>query len=109
PELSLQFFQRRRRRITQNEFRSERFFQSPRQRFCGEFRACLMSRAHCYQNRVLERREIATLAKLEFLLEIAGEIVVPRELTGGTKRCVSLHKDFSRCLAAASPASDLCE
>src|SRR6266446_8344624 len=80
PELSLQFFQWRRRRIPQNEFRPERFFQSPRQRFRGKFRARLMSGTHCYQNRVLEGREIATLAKLEFLLEIAGEIVMPREL-----------------------------
>src|SRR5437667_3723829 len=109
PELSLQFFQWRRRRITQNEFWPERFFQSPRKRFRGKFRARLMSRTHCYQNRVLERREIAMLAKLEFLLEIAGEIVMPRELNGGTKRCVSLHKDFSRRLAAARAASDLCE
>src|ERR1700682_439528 len=80
PELSLQLFQWCWRRITQNEFRPERFSQSPRQRFRGKFRARLMSRTHCYQNRVLERREIATLAKLEFLLEIAGEIVMPREL-----------------------------
>src|ERR1700682_2032612 len=54
PELSLKLFPWRRRRITQNEFRPERFVQSPRQRFCGKFRACLMGGAHCYQDRVLE-------------------------------------------------------
>jgi len=58
---------------------------------------------------VFERREIATLAKLEFLLEVAGEIVVPRELNGWTERCVGLNKNVARCFAATRPSGDLRE
>src|SRR6266487_3117118 len=47
------------------------------------------------QDRVLEWRKIATLAKFEFLLKVAGEIVVPRELDRRAKGCVSLHKHLA--------------
>src|SRR5205807_10544572 len=61
------------------------------------------------QDRVFERREIATLAKLEFLLEVAGEFVVPRELNGWTERCVGLNKNVARYFAAIRPSRDLRE
>ena len=39
-----------------------------------------MSRTRGDQDRVFEWREIAAFTELESLLEIAGEIVMPREL-----------------------------
>src|SRR5947208_892090 len=63
----------------------------------------------CNQDRVFKRREIAALAKLQFLLEITGEIVVSRELNGWRKWGVSLHEDFTRRFAAASAPGDLRE
>ena len=65
--------------------------------------------AHRDQDRVLERREIATLTEFQFLLEIAGEIVVPRELNRGTERRVGLHEHFARRFAAAGAPGDLRE
>ena len=61
------------------------------------------------QNRVFERREIAAFAELEFLLEIAGEIVVARELNRGTERRVGLHENFAGCFAASGASRDLGE
>src|SRR5204862_4085930 len=58
-------------------------------------------------DRMCERREIAALAEFKFLLEIAGEIVVPCKLNRRTKRCVSLHKDFARRFAASGASGDL--
>src|SRR5262249_51291800 len=68
-----------------------------------------MSRANGDQDRVFERREIAALAELELLLEIAGEIMVTCELNRWRERRVGLHEDFARCLAASSASGDLCE
>ena len=68
-----------------------------------------MRGTHGDQNRVLERRKIAALAKFEFLLEIAGEIVVPRELNRRTERRVSLHKNFARRFAASRATGHLRE
>ena len=68
-----------------------------------------MCRTHRDQDRVLERREIATLAKLELLLEVTGEIVMPRKLDRRTERRVSLHKNFARRFAATGPPRHLCE
>src|ERR1043166_7286556 len=61
------------------------------------------------QNRVLERWEIAALTELEFLLKVAGEVVVPRKLNGRTKCRVSLHEDLARRFAAPSASGDLRE
>src|SRR5882757_329602 len=58
---------------------------------------------------MFEWREIAALTELELLLEIAGEIVMPRELNRGAERRVSLHENLTRCLAAASAPGHLCE
>src|SRR5437867_8910739 len=56
---------------------------------------------------MFERREIAALAEFEFLLEIAGEIVMACKLDRWTKRRVSLHEDFSRRFAAPGASGDL--
>src|SRR6476659_5714375 len=66
-----------------------------------------MSRTYGDQDRVFERREIASLAELELLLEIAGEIMVACKLNRGTERRVSLHEHFAVCLAAAGATGDL--
>ncbi len=58
---------------------------------------------------MFEWREIAAFTELELLLEIAGEIVMSRELNRGAERRVSLYENLTRCLAAASASSDLCE
>ena len=68
-----------------------------------------MSRTHGDQDRVFEWREIATLAELELLLKIAGEIMVSRKLNRGTEWCVGLHENFAGCLAASGASCDLCE
>src|SRR5436190_9164006 len=61
------------------------------------------------QDRVFERGEIAPLTKLEFLLEIAGEIVMPGKLNRGTKWRVSLHENFAGRFAAPGASGDLSE
>src|SRR5580704_6064712 len=66
-----------------------------------------MRRTDGNQNRVLERRETAALTKLEFLLKVAGEIVMPRKLDGRTERRVGLHKHLSRRLASSRATSHL--
>src|SRR5438067_2412156 len=53
--------------------------------------------------------KIAALTKLELLLEITGEIMMPRELNRGRKRSVSLHKNFPWRLTPSSTSSHLCE
>src|SRR5207245_9390320 len=58
---------------------------------------------------VVEWQEIAAFTKLQFLLEIAGEIVVARKLNRGAERRVSLHENLTRCLAATSASGHLCE
>src|SRR4051812_37628396 len=58
---------------------------------------------------MFEGREIASFAKLEFLLEIAGEVVMPGELNRGREGRVGLNEDFPRCFAPAGPTSDLGE
>src|SRR5881396_16834 len=68
-----------------------------------------MSRTHGDQDCVFEWREIAAFTKLQFLLEIAGEIVVARKLNRGAERRVSLHENLTKCLAAASASGHLCE
>ena len=54
-------------------------------------------------------REIAAFTEFEFLLEIAGEIMVTRELDRRTERRVSLHKNFAGCFSASCASGDLCE
>src|SRR5205085_2693597 len=68
-----------------------------------------MRRSHRNQDGVFERWKIATLAKFQLLLKIAGEIVVARELDRWTKRRVSLHENFTLCFAAAGATRDLSE
>src|SRR5215472_8258269 len=59
------------------------------------------------QDRVSKRREIATLAKLHFLLEIACEIVVAGKLNRRAKGRVSLHEDFAWRFAAPGASGNL--
>src|ERR1700746_371291 len=66
-----------------------------------------MRRTHRDQDRVFEWREIAAFAELKFLLEVACEIMVARELNRGRKRSVGLHENFAGCLAAAGAAGYL--
>ena len=66
-----------------------------------------MDRAHRDQDGVFERREIAALAELEFLLEITGEIVMPRKLNRWGKGSVSLHKHFAGRFASSGASSHL--
>src|SRR5438045_3484839 len=61
-----------------------------------------MSGADRDQDGVVEGRKGASFAKFEFLIEIAGEIVVPRELNRRTKRGVRLHENFAGGFAASS-------
>src|SRR5947208_8187165 len=68
-----------------------------------------MRRAHRDQNRVLEWREIAAVTEFEFLLEIAGEIVMPRKLNRRAEWCVRLHKNFAGRLASPGASSYLRE
>src|SRR5215831_1444408 len=68
-----------------------------------------MRGTHCDQDRAFERRKIAALSELLFLLEIAGKIVVARELNRGTERRVSLHENFARGFAASGASGDLGE
>src|SRR6516165_9196080 len=68
-----------------------------------------MRRTHGDQDCVFEWREIAAFAELEFLLEVAREIVVARELNRGRKRGVSLHENFAGCLAASGASGYLCK
>src|SRR6266513_710126 len=68
-----------------------------------------MCGAHRDQDGVFERREVAALAELEFLLEIASKIVVPRELDRWRKRSVSLHEYFARGFSAPRASCYLCE
>ena len=58
---------------------------------------------------MFERWKIAPFAKLEFLLEIAGEIVVPRKLNRRTKGRVGLYENFTQRFAAAGTSGHLCE
>ena len=58
---------------------------------------------------MFEWREIAAFAKLELLLEISCEIMVPRKLNRGTERCVRLHENFAGCLAASGTSCHLGE
>src|SRR5207237_8664045 len=66
-----------------------------------------MGRADRDQDRVFVWRELAAFSKLQLLLEVTGEIVVPRKLDRRTKRGVGLYENFSRRFAAAGPARDL--
>src|SRR5438105_14552960 len=58
------------------------------------------------QDSVFEWRKIAAFPKLQFLLEVAGEIVMPRKLDRGTKRGVSLDENFARRFTATGPGRD---
>src|SRR6516165_10044885 len=53
------------------------------------------------QNRVFEWWKITALAKLQFLFDITGEVVVPRKLDRRRKRRVTLDENFSRRFAAS--------
>src|SRR5205823_3594436 len=108
-KLALQLFKRRRGRIAENELRTETFSQTADQRFGGQLGASFMGGAHGDQDGVFERREIAALPKFQFLLEIAGEIVVPCELDRWTEGRVGLDENFTRRFTASGPAGDLGE
>ena len=58
---------------------------------------------------MFERRKIAAFTKFQFLLEVAGEIVMSRELNGRTERRVGLHENFAGGFAAARAARHLRE
>src|SRR5438046_1000850 len=59
-----------------------------------------MRRAHRDQDRVLERRKIAALTELEFLLEVTCEVMMARKLDRRAKWRVSLHKHLAMRFAA---------
>src|SRR4030095_3360125 len=66
-------------------------------------------RAYRHQDCVFEWRKIAALAKLEFLLEIAGEIVVARKLDRRTKRRGRLYNNFPGRFPTSGASGDLRE
>src|SRR6266850_5447847 len=68
-----------------------------------------MSRTHRNQYRMPERGKVAALPKFQFLLEIAREIVMPRELDGGAEGRVGLHENFARRFAPARATRNLRE
>src|SRR5258708_39787756 len=68
-----------------------------------------MRGSHGDKNRMLERREIAALAELELLFEVAGKIMMPRKLNRWAKRRVGLHENFARCFPATRTSGDLRE
>jgi hypothetical protein len=72
--------QRRRSGLAKCELLRQRFFQSTRESFRGKTGARFVFRAHGNKHDMLERRKIAAFPKLYLLLEVTGEIVVPREL-----------------------------
>ena len=108
-DLSLQLFERRRRGRAKHKFLGQRFPQPARQSLGGKLSARLVLRADRDQHCMSERREITALAELQLLLEIPGEIVMPRELNGRTKRRVGLDENFARRFAAARPSGHLGE
>src|SRR5207237_6806452 len=52
-------------------------------------------------------RKVAPLAEFQLLLEIAGEIVVARELDRGTEWRVGLHENFAGRFAPTGATGDL--
>src|SRR5438270_6753929 len=66
-----------------------------------------MRRTDRDQDGVFERWKIATFAKFQLLLKIAGEIVVARELDRRTERRVGLHENFSLRFTATGPSRHL--
>ena len=103
------FLQRRGRGRAELEFLGERFPQAAGQGFGGKAGARLVLGADGDEDDVRERREVAVLAEFELLFEIAGEIVVARELDRGTERREGLDEDFALHFAAAGAAGDLGE
>jgi len=99
--LSRQFFQRRGRGFGHHEFFRQRFAEFPAECFRGKFPALLMRRMNCYEHCMLEWWKIAALAKFQFLLDVAREIVMARKLDRGRKRGLALYENFSGRLAAA--------
>ena len=93
----------------QDELGGQRFAQTARECFGGETGARFVRGTDGEQDGVLEGREIAALTELQFLLEVAGEIVVPRELNRRAERREGLHENFARDFAAAGAAGDLRE
>ena len=59
------------------------------------------------QNRMPERGKVAALPEFQFLLEIAREIVMPRELNRGAEGGIGLHENFARRFAPAGAARNL--
>src|SRR5216683_1294959 len=68
-----------------------------------------MRGSHGDKNRMLERREVAALAELELLFEVAGKIVMPRKLNRWAKRRVGLYENFAGCFSATGASSHLSE
>src|SRR5438552_17435174 len=68
-----------------------------------------MGGAYRDQNRMPERGKVAALPEFQFLLEIASEIVMPRELNRGAEGGVGLHENFARRFAPAGAARNLGE
>src|SRR5437870_4392330 len=95
PIMALQFLQRRRCGISQNEFRSERFFQTSNESFGRQFGAPFMRRTYGNEHGMLEWREVAAFAEFQFLLEVTRKIVMPGKLNRWTEWCVGLNKDFT--------------
>src|SRR6267378_1584727 len=68
-----------------------------------------MRGADCDQNGVFERRKVAAFPKLQLLLKVTGEIVMPRKLDRRTKGRVGLHENFTQRFAATGPPRHLGE
>src|SRR6516162_217401 len=56
---------------------------------------------------MFEWRKVAVLTKLQLLLKVTREIVMPRKLYRRTERRVGLHEDFARPIAAPCPTCNL--
>ena len=83
------------------------FADSPVDRLCGKFRTPLVFGADMNHEQMEERRVLAPLSEVDFLLPEALKIVVSRELDGGTKRSRALDIDFSGHVSSACATGDL--
>jgi len=75
----------------------------------GEFDFVFVAAAQREHGNAAERRVFELLAKLDFLLVKADEIVPPRELNRGMVRGEGLDKDFAFNVTAPGAPGDLCE
>ena len=59
------------------------------------------------QDGMLKRREIASLTKFQFLLHVAGKIMMSSKLNRGTEGSVTLNQHLTRRLTTASASGHL--